>query len=109
MSTILIKSILGFSVTIVAILSSGSRSHACSCISTTPCEAFKNSSLVFVGHLIKVDAHLFAVEGDTTSEFGVYFTFEVERIFKGGDTSIITVVTGMGGGDCGYHFESDQT
>jgi hypothetical protein len=41
-------------------------------------------------------------------EYGMRITFEVDRVWKGGHSSSISLETGRGGGDCGYEFVLGQ-
>jgi hypothetical protein len=98
------RSILASTVVCLALIAGASRSIACTCISATPCEEFKHSSFVFTGRVIKLNTHIAFGAEDTLHEYGVYVTFRVERTFKGQPDSEVTIVTGFGGGDCGYPF-----
>lgn len=71
--------------------------YACSCFGTTPCEGYKTAAIVFVGRVVGVD---------DTPYRGVRYTFEIERLFKGGNAMSVTVESETWG--CGYHFDNQQ-
>lgn len=80
---------------------------ACSCLDVdSPCQAYQSSDLVVVGVVtdIKDDAVDIAVEGvKIGSATRRWVRLRVEEPLKGGAREM-TVVTGAGGGDCGYPF-----
>ena len=78
--------------------------NACSCAGTQmPCEAYWKASAVFLG----------TVTYTTTSttkqgEYDFYsriFRFTVDKAFRGVEAKEVEVLTGSGGGDCGYGFQ----
>lgn len=93
----------------------------CSCGHLRPvAEAFEQSSLVVLArvahlddryswwHRIKARLGLFP-DGSNPAEyydfFGYRVTLTVERAWKGAsDSATVTILTGRGGGDCGYLF-----
>src|SRR6185503_5470300 len=92
-----------FSLVLFALTTAGSlafpgRAAACSCLGPLPaCSAFWEESAVFAGRVVKIDR-------TTTGERPVRVTFAVLEAFKGVNTAEVDVVTGSGGGDCGYTF-----
>src|SRR5689334_10779711 len=78
---------------------------ACSCFGGTPiCQSFWATDAVFAGTVVGID--------QTTREMGAGFPvsrrlvrFQVSKSYRGNVGSAAMVETGMGGGDCGYHFE----
>jgi hypothetical protein len=78
--------------------------YACSCVQPLAVEAeFSRSEAVFAGRVLEVkeQRHL---NGSMTKAA----LFEVSHIWKGGSESQIIIHTGLGGGDCGYHFENGK-
>jgi hypothetical protein len=82
--------------------------QACSCISGgPPCQAYGNTAAVFIGTPTAVDKTT-VKRGDGARQYDYpqrLFTFSVEETFRGVDAAKVQVVTGMGGGDCGYNFQ----
>ena len=85
---------------------------ACSCIpQPSPCEAFSQTPAVFVGRVagIKEEKTEFTRFGvKETIRTGLIAHFVVEEALKGISQAEVDVVTGGGGGDCGYPFEEGQ-
>lgn len=91
--------------------------YSCSCIGNSTVEgSLKGSDIVIVGNVVAAEM---IQEVDTSFEIGrdssgqrrfrsfskMKYRIVVTENFKGsyiGDT--VTILTGMGGGDCGYHF-----
>lgn len=80
---------------------------ACSCLDAdSPCQAYESSEVVVVGVVtdIKEDAVDMAIDGvKMGSATRRWVRLRVEEPIKGGVREM-TVVTGSGGGDCGYPF-----
>jgi hypothetical protein len=80
---------------------------ACSCMRPRPpCEEYGRANAIFIG--LVTDA---SVASNETGTPGVYnlnpektFRFTVEESFKGISSAEVDIVTGSGGGDCGYSF-----
>src|SRR5215467_8851011 len=78
---------------------------ACDCPSAgAPCKAFAITPTVFAGRVTRIST----INRKTPS--GVEFkdrliSFEVERSYRGWEAKTAQVVTGWGGGDCGYDFQ----
>jgi len=66
--------------------------------------SLSESNAVFIGRVIaRHSAWIESASGLGSSDYS--FTFEVERLYKGALSSEVTVLTGRGYGDCGYHFQ----
>jgi hypothetical protein len=76
---------------------------ACQCFTDPPCEAYKHSGAVFVGELVRQQDSSF-VSGNA-GRLGILYTFKVTKWYKGAASERINVMSGVGGGDCGYLFE----
>jgi hypothetical protein len=73
--------------------------RACDCVNAgPPCKAFGNTPTIFAGRVTKIAA-------TTTGYHQV--TFDVTQDYRGLNMNekIVDVLTGMGGGDCGYEFK----
>lgn len=99
---------------------------ACSCaIPDSPEEAFSRADAVFVGRAtgdgntfwnrLQVDFiifyHQFVPPLPHTLVTGLYersISFEVQDSWQGVETTLITMRTGWGGGDCGYNFQQGK-
>jgi hypothetical protein len=77
---------------------------ACDCpYYGAPCKAFANTPTVFVGRVVKVSTiDRKTASGDEYKDRLVFF--DVERSYRGWTAKTAEVVTGWGGGDCGYEF-----
>lgn len=77
--------------------------NACSCAGTpVPCEAYWKSSAVFLGTVIYTTNTANRGEYDFHSRV---FRFTVDKAFRGVEAKEVEVLTGSGGGDCGYGFQ----
>jgi len=85
---------------------------ACSCVDQpSPCSAFNDTPVVFVGHVvsIKEDKAEFTRFGEKEEiRTGLVAHLVVEEALKGITQKEIDVVTGGGGGDCGYGFREGE-
>jgi hypothetical protein len=84
---------------------------ACTCdFVGPPCEEYWQSQAVFAGKVIKKS--MFYVEegeGDSRHKYQqVLVRFSIEQVFKGVAGDEVEIVTGMSGGDCGYHFKDGE-
>jgi hypothetical protein len=86
--------------------------YACSCIGgkANVKNAFKKNDVVFIGKVINKEIMTIPYTPlglNTGVDFYKYkITFMVEKIYKGKiDTNFVEVMTGIGGGDCGYDFD----
>lgn len=81
---------------------------ACSCVADVPlCESFWNADLVFEGEVVAIES----LPGSNST--GPRFVkrqvrFTVERVWRGNAADSVTVMTGAGGGDCGYNFRKGR-
>lgn len=74
---------------------------ACTCISPgTPVEELNRSAAVFSGEVVDISE-----DGYLEEQYGYEVKFDVEKSWKGDSVETLTVLTGYGGGDCGYGFE----
>lgn len=80
--------------------------QACSCLSPgTPCESFGSAAAVFAGTVTAVRERDRSKPNDVDDVgYRRVFKFSVEQSFLGVDTTEIEILTGSGGGDCGYQF-----
>ena len=69
---------------------------ACSCVGgpTTPLESIKFSDVTFSGKVISISLR----------EYSKIVTFQVEKTWKGDDSSVITLTTGKESGICGHSY-----
>jgi len=81
--------------------------RACSCAGReTPCEGFGSASAVFSGTVTATRERERANVNDPDDVGYVrLFKFSVEQSFRGVDTTEVEILTGSGGGDCGYDFK----
>ena len=78
--------------------------NACSCAGTQmPCEAYWKSSAVFLGTVTYTTTNT-AKRGEYDFHSRV-FRFTVDKAFRGVEAKEVEVLTGSGGGDCGYGFQ----
>ena len=91
---------------LIAFLTTGSaRLHACSCAPfRQPCAAEWTASAIFVGEVINIDQ---LVEPEMWGSRRV--SFVVRESFKGIGERIVDVLTGSGGGDCGFDFKTGSS
>src|SRR5271169_1153250 len=76
---------------------------ACSCAgSRLACEAFGQSEAVFVGKVAASREEAYNLQGGQAIRRRV--TFDVIENFRGTREPKVNLVTGIGGGDCGYPF-----
>jgi len=74
-----------------------SAAHACDCVSAgVPCKAFGNAQAIFAGRVLKIAG---------TGSADRRITFEVTQAYHGMTGKTAEVITGQGGGDCGYDFK----
>jgi hypothetical protein len=85
---------------------------ACDCMfgGSPPCEEYWRSEAVFAGKVIKKST-FYAEEGEGNSRYKyqqILARFSIEQAFKGVAGDEVEIVTGMGDGDCGYHFKDGE-
>jgi hypothetical protein len=80
--------------------------RACSCGDTgTPCESYGAASAVFAGTVIARREKEKPNPNDDDLHYRRMYKFSVEQSFLGVDTTEVEILTGLGGGDCGYEFK----
>ena len=81
--------------------------RACSCAGKeTPCDGFGSASAVFSGTVTATRQKERAKVNDPDDVgYARIFKFSVEQSFRGVDTTEVEILTGSGGGDCGYDFK----
>jgi hypothetical protein len=78
--------------------------NACSCRGPRPpCEAYWEASAVFIGTVTSNSTIPLKIEGHQYQQRSV--TFAIETAFRGVEGSSTEVITGIGGGDCGFSFQ----
>lgn len=84
--------------------------NACSCISGgPPCQSFGNTDAVFSGKVESVSEFTVTDKNNPRFQFvrkSVKFT--VTESFRGVKENSVEIITGRGGGDCGYPFEAGK-
>jgi hypothetical protein len=107
-STIFVISLVGFFFPDVA--------NACSCFSGgPPCQSFGNTFAVFSGKVESVSDYKPPLSENATERESRFnysqksFTFSLEESFRGQLGKKVEIITGKGGGDCGYNFEVGKT
>jgi carboxypeptidase family protein len=103
--------LISLSIATALLALSISEVKACTCkIAGPPCEEYSQSQAVFAGKVIK-KSMLYVEEGEGDSRHKyqqVLVRFSIEQVFKGVAGDEVEIVTGMGGGDCGYHFKDGE-
>lgn len=95
------------SITLLTFVFTG-HTAACQCAgSAAPCQAYWKTDVVFVGTVVG-STKFITGKGDYKSEQRLV-RFNVVEAFRGVQTAQAEVITGWGGGDCGYGFESGQS
>lgn len=81
---------------------------ACSCVADIPlCESFWAADVVFEGEVTAVE-QMPASKGVTDLFAQRRVQFAVTRVWRGQPADSIDVMTGSGGGDCGYGFRKGR-
>ncbi len=98
----------------VAILAVGPmRALACSCVyvGAPLCQTFWNDDAVFVGEVQTIETITVPMEaGNSTIQAQQRVVrFKVSKTYRGNVAAEIIVQTGVGGGDCGYPFETGRS
>lgn len=87
---------------------------ACSCFGESDIkESFDKSDIVFIGKVISIQEVKITQDFAGTESFiDRYYskvTLSIEQLYKGNlESNKVVVFTGVGGGDCGYHFDLDK-
>src|SRR5262245_50945464 len=83
--------------------------NACSCVRTfsgsQPCQEYWTSSAVFAGKVTDISIISQDFGNGVIGYRGKVVHFSLEQSFRGVQGTDIEVMTGMGGGDCGYDFK----
>lgn len=82
----------------------------CSCVGPRdPRSALETSAAVFTGRVVAVRDTMVG----TAAEHGPWqmrrVTLEVDGVWKGVESATVVVLTGMGGGDCGFPFRRGES
>jgi hypothetical protein len=95
------KTACRISLVLLAALLAADAALACTCARTPPPQEAKNfMDAVFLGTVLDVARD---VDGRQA-----VVRLKVEKVWKGAKCAEATVVTGVGGGDCGYAFEAGK-
>lgn len=92
------------------------KEYFCSCIPLSVEESLVQADMVFSGRVVKIDTvkiinEVFITADWATPDSGAYVmgslvTLDVKRVFKGIERNgSLSIMTGIGGGDCGYYFQ----
>ena len=82
----------------------------CTCVGPrTPAQALESADAAFTGRVIRMRDTVFPGEPPNGGWQRRYVTLRVDRSWKGVETRTVTVVTGTGGGDCGFPFEEGES
>jgi hypothetical protein len=80
---------------------------ACSCVEgKPPCEAYWEASAVFLGTVN--DNSTVAILEDNQPTQQKLVRFSLEEVFRGEQKAEEEVLTGLGGGDCGFAFRKGE-
>lgn len=79
--------------------------RACSCVfgGMQPCQEYSEADAVFAGTVVGISG--VTIEDGSYKHSQRLVRFSVEQGFRGIEGSFVEVVTGLGGGDCGYGFK----
>jgi len=79
--------------------------HACSCMfgGMQPCQEYSEADAVFAGTVVGISR--VTIEDGNYKHSQRLVRFSLEQGFRGIEGSFVEVVTGLGGGDCGYGFK----
>ena len=100
-----IKLLLIFASLIIGL--SAVEARACTCAgSSAPCEEYWEASAVFIGTVI--EGRLITVkDGDFEHQMNAV-RISIDEAFRGAEGAELEVITGLGGGDCGFGFRRSQ-
>src|SRR5262245_29717471 len=94
---------IAIAVTIIFLVGFTSQDLACSCRGLgPPCQAYWDSSVVFIG--VPLNVSQIEVESDGHKVSKRLFRFRVEEAFRGTEGTELEILTGAWGGDCGIDF-----
>jgi len=106
------KELLSWILVILILPCLSKAASACTCADQpSPCVAFNGTPVVFVGHVVsikedKAEFTRFGVKEEIRT--GLLAHMVVEEALKGITQKEVDVVTGGGGGDCGYDFRGGE-
>src|SRR2546430_13451089 len=90
----------------VLVLAAG-RTFACECAgSRPPCQEYWEASAVFIGTVI--NSRTVTVKEGTYPEQMRAVRISLDEIFRGVEGAEVEILTGFGGGDCGFGFRQAQ-
>ena len=97
--------VIAFLVSILTL--SADSAAACSCAGVmTPCHAYGEASAVFLGTVIE-SKFVKIKDGDFEHEMRSV-RLSIDTPFRGVEGAEVEVITGSGGGDCGFYFRQSQ-
>src|SRR5438477_11290076 len=103
--------ILAITVVFLGILFVPQVTRACSCVlavsGNPPCQSFWNTPVVFSGHVIEIKT-IIPDEGPQKGWRSKLVRFAVTGDYRGNVGQSTEVLTGQGGGDCGFEFQVGQ-
>jgi protocatechuate 3,4-dioxygenase beta subunit len=106
------KTITSAALLVAALLLSAGTVRACSCMeSLSPCAAYRGTPVVFAGLVKSIEekkVELMRFGKKETVRVGLTAHFLVEEPLKDISAAEVDVVTGGGGGDCGYDFKAGE-
>ena len=93
-----------YSVVILALMLCGfvDEAFACTCMRMTACEAFARAEAVFIGSVRSSSVVKTSNENDSFPQ--IAYRFSIEQNFFGVEGQEVEIITGRGGGDCGFAF-----
>jgi len=96
---------------LVLLVGSSMVARACSCASHGPvCQSFWTTDSVFVGEVLTIEPiTVMSMGGSMPNIQRLVVRFRVNKAYSGNPGSEVAVQTGLGGGDCGYHFDPRHT
>lgn len=100
--------IIRFFITIAFIVLAAGAAFGCSCAVTGAgvCQVYWNTPAVFSGRVVQIDR---LPQDDTTGFMSVRVRFAVIDAYRSVTGETAEVLTGSGGGDCGYDFKVNES
>ena len=86
--------------------------RACSCMGPNPvCSAYAKTDVLFVGKVLEIVEPDPPIDQSTPRELfqSRLVRLSVNESFRGDASNMVSVLTGRGGGDCGYPFKVGET
>lgn len=92
---------------LVLLVASSVVARACSCLPRGPaCQSFWTTDSVFVGTVLTIEPITVPMNmGSSMLMQQLVVRFRVNKAYSGNPGTEVAVQTGLGGGDCGYHFD----